>query len=380
MAVAGSRAPYSSGPLASAHHVLSDKCERCHVRTAGVFNASVTDAACLSCHDAPAHQANQAFTPECASCHVEHRGAVRLAATADVACLRCHADLSTKSAAPAVVKTMGSFSNGHPAFALQRNAVRDPAAVRFNHAVHLKENLRGPDGNVTLSCATCHRPGAADARGGRDRNRQALMDPITFQRDCASCHPLFFDPAIDAQAPHDKIAVVDQFVDAALRRFIAENPQEIGRGGAARGRLPVNFPELPPPPVARTAAEWVGVREAAVEDYLRKKTCAECHVMTADAGGRLETAPTALPKAPWMPRARFDHRAHQMASCQSCHATASASTETSDVLVPGIETCRRCHNDTKQSADARCFVCHDYHDWTKPTAAPVGFDIHEIGR
>jgi predicted CXXCH cytochrome family protein len=153
----------------------------------------------------------------------------------------------------------------------------------------------------------------------------------------------------------------------------------------------VNFPELPPPPVARTAGEWVALRSDAVEDYVRKKTCAECHVMAAGANGRLETVPTAspvvsgfsrtsIPSSSWMPRARFDHRAHQMTTCESCHAAAAASTETSDVLVPGIETCRQCHNDTTTSADARCFVCHDYHDWSKPTVTPAGFDIRAIAQ
>src|SRR6187401_1675415 len=63
MAAAGSRAPYSSGPLATAHHVFTDRCERCHVGQAGALSASVTDTACLSCHGAPAHKESQVFTP-----------------------------------------------------------------------------------------------------------------------------------------------------------------------------------------------------------------------------------------------------------------------------------------------------------------------------
>ena len=74
----------------------------------------------------------------------------------------------------------------------------------------------------------------------------------------------------------------------------------------------------------------------------------------------------------WMPHARFEHQAHGMMSCTACHARALESRETSDVLLPGIETCRQCHQEQgaqKAVADGRCSECHGYHDWTiaKPT-------------
>jgi hypothetical protein len=62
-AAGGSKAPYSSGPVAAAHQVFGGKCERCHVTQARAFRAHVTDNMCVSCHDAPAHKSNQTFTP-----------------------------------------------------------------------------------------------------------------------------------------------------------------------------------------------------------------------------------------------------------------------------------------------------------------------------
>src|SRR5260221_12257111 len=96
-AVAGSRQPYSSGPVASAHAFAETRCQVCHTGAAATagFRAHTTDAACLTCHDAPAHAANQTPPPACATCHQEHRGRVPLAKTADAFCLACHAALNT---------------------------------------------------------------------------------------------------------------------------------------------------------------------------------------------------------------------------------------------------------------------------------------------
>src|SRR5206468_10094744 len=94
----------------------------------------------------------------------------------------------------------------------------------------------------------------------------------------------------------------------------------------------------------------------------------------SDPAALPRVVPTNIAKA-WMPHARFDHRAHQLATCTSCHA-ASASRDTSDVLMPSIATCQQCHK-TSNGAEARCFECHAYRDWTKvkPTA---GFDLRQL--
>ena len=389
-AAAGSRAPFSSGPLAAAHHVFADRCERCHVPETGRFAARVTDQACATCHAAPGHKTNQAFTPACASCHVDHRGPVRLAATSDASCTQCHGDLKTTDGAVTVATAVGAFAEDHPEFRARRTGADgggDPAALRFNHAVHMTPDLRGPDGaNVTLACATCHTPAEPAARAGRGDRRGGLMRPITYAQDCASCHALHFDPLVDAQAPHDTPELVRTFVDAELRRFITANPEQVGRAEPARGRIPENFPEPFPPTGARTVPEWIAARTSAVESYLWTRTCAECHTIrpggpggAGGAGSVPQIAPTAMTSS-WMPHARFDHRTHQLATCASCHEGAATSTDTSEVLVPSISTCRQCHNDSRRSAVARCDVCHEYHDWTRPMPAPAGFEMQQLAR
>src|SRR5580693_7630781 len=159
-AVAGSPKPYNAGPLARAHALLGQKCGACHVTT-GSYQLNATDRACLACHDGPVHQTDQTFTPSCSSCHVEHQGSVRLASTSDRACSQCHADLKTTRGPAKFVSNISGFDN-HPEFAVLRPGAIDPATIKFNHHVHLKEDLRGPNGPVQLKCADCHRPPAVD--------------------------------------------------------------------------------------------------------------------------------------------------------------------------------------------------------------------------
>ena len=382
-AVGGSEAPYSSGPVAVSHQVFGDKCERCHATQARTFRAHVTDNMCVSCHDAPPHKSNQTFTPTCAGCHVEHRGAVRLAATADRDCEQCHRDLGSTTGRITIAHSVGAFNDAHPEFAVRRlptgasakmgEGFKDPAVLKFNHEVHMKADLRGPKGATQLECTTCHTPAVPQPLAGRVRQTDN-MAPITYAKDCASCHPLFFDPLIDAVAPHDTPEKVHAMVTQSLREFITRNPAQIGRPDPVRGRIPVNFPE-PMRPV-RNAADWVGARTANVERLLWSKTCAECHTIETVQNVALpRVVPTKMPTG-WMPRARFDHAAHQLTSCTSCHA-AQTSRLTSDVLMPGIATCQQCHKPSR-GAESRCFECHEYHDWK--TAKPVepGFKLDQL--
>ena len=129
MAAAGSRAAFSSGPVALAHAFAESKCEVCHVRAAG-FRAHVSDNACVTCHDAPAHANGKLAAPSCATCHREHQGRVALARTAEDFCVRCHGDL-TQPPAPlppdrihVALRDVRSFPAGHPSFA------RDPGDQR----------------------------------------------------------------------------------------------------------------------------------------------------------------------------------------------------------------------------------------------------------
>jgi predicted CXXCH cytochrome family protein len=388
LAAAGSRKPYSAGPVSSAHAFAELRCEVCHTdprrprdprpRDPRRFRVHTTDTACMTCHDAPAHAVNQTTPQACATCHQEHRGRIQLAKINDGFCVECHGDLKTTRGEPAIARTVGAFASGHPEFAAVKAGAQDPGRLRFNHAVHMKDSVRGPKGPEKLECGTCHKPEmartSAKAKGPANTG---LMAPITYAQNCASCHPLFFDERIEQTAPHQKPETVRAFLQQALGAYIQQNPDDISRPDSAFRRVPLNFPRPPEPP-ARNAQEWVERRAAADERLLWNKTCAECH----DRATAAETPPALPAYAPtnlakqWMPRAAFDHTPHLMVTCSSCHA-ADTSTKTSDVLMPDQAVCATCHAPSK-GAESRCFECHQYHDWKKSRPVTPSYSVTDF--
>lgn len=402
---------YSSGRLSQAHVVLERQCVACHVPTLAAFSSRAKDDACLSCHDGPAHHASAQASPDCAACHVEHRGAGSISAVRDQACAACHRDLKTPHGAPETrfAAQITSFATGHPEFAAVREGARDTGTIRVNHALHMKPIRSGPNGpNVQLECGDCHRPEQAlaaavatvhespvtanhwkygDAHyittatsytaadellpvpGGtlasyRPTTGRELMAPVRFATSCAGCHSLAFDKRFGEGVPHDQPEVVQAFLVEKFTAYIAAHPQEL-----RETREPAR--DLTGKPVQGavrlyTTNEWIAVRIQEAEELLWRKTCKQCHALSF--GLRQDTLPTVQPARTtvrWMPHAKFDHDAHRGFACASCHQKALSSTETSEVLLPGIATCRTCHAPAPEHADARCSECHTYHDWSQ---------------
>jgi hypothetical protein len=399
---------YSGGRVSTAHLVLSTQCDACHVKQAGQFSAKATDQACESCHDGPIHHANQAFTPNCSSCHQEHQGRLRLAATRDVSCIQCHAHLHTAGGATHFSERITSFEGDHPEFAAVRSPNSDPSTIKFNHAVHLKHNLRGPNGLVKLDCQDCHRPAAAntkwkygigtadDPRSGdspvsisrvefekslppsRDYKR-AYMSRIAYDKHCVACHTLQFDPRFRESAPHDTPDIVHAYLVKKFQDYIPNHTSEL--------RIPAPVPErdlpqkpLPPEFVVLTQQQWVARRVAESEELLWRKTCAQCHALRFVQNSQLPVvAPTDITPR-WFKHAEFNHDSHKLLTCTECHTRAKMSQETSDVLLPGIQTCQKCHRGGSTSAESRCFECHNYHDWEKVKEVKGSFTLSRIGR
>jgi hypothetical protein len=349
-AVAGKQQAFNAGPLAHSHALFTRNCAACHVASTA-FAKTVTDQACLSCHDGATHQAQQVFTPACTECHVEHQGSFRLAATRDQSCTQCHANLQTKTQASKVAGKITGFANDHPEFAALKSP--DSGTIKFGHAIHLKSGLRGPQGTVQLKCADCHTPAA------HDNKTTGYMSPVNYEKHCAACHALEFDARIKEVAPHKKPEIVIDFVTKRFTEYIAKHPDEVHLADPADPRI-----RRPPQPSAKDAAEWIARRLSDSETLLWRKSCVECHTLNV-TGGQLPTVPDAAIPQRWMKNAMFDHRAHQMLICTECHTGAPKSEKTSDVLLPGIDTCRSCHRNGSDAATAACYECHLYHDRTK---------------
>lgn len=344
---------YTAGPLSPAHGMLNQNCNVCHA--SGGFRAHVTDQSCTACHSGAVHQAQQTFTPGCGDCHREHQTA-SLVVMKDQECTQCHSDLHVKSGTPKVEPHISSFGKDHPEFAMLRNAVKDPGTIKFNHKVHLKKDLRGVSGNVTLQCSDCHRtanrelwPWGITPQDAAFSNDRRYMGPVNYYEHCSTCHPLNFDARFAEPVPHKDPAVVHDFLVEKFTGWIAAHPEELRV--VPIQRISRSVPEAAP----RTAAEWVNARVAESERLLRQKTCKECHDTSPIAKAQLTTR--------WLQHAEFDHSAHQMLVCDGCHDKAKSSTKTSDVLLPGIAVCRNCHVENRQdSARAECSECHLYHD------------------
>jgi len=396
------RRVYSAGNLSSAHAVLTKQCSACHVSTLGFYDKKVIDQKCLACHDGSVHHVNQAFTPTCATCHADHRGAIKLAATSDANCTQCHANLETRGNSNGFAKNISSFDGNHPEFAVLREEKRDAGTIELNHYLHMQPNLLGPNGaRVQMLCVDCHRA-ARDAAGpwpygdtqsqaGKAKNMsadatkadlnvsatsRAYMAPATYAQTCAACHSLQFDKRIADAAPHDKPEVIHPAIVAKLQAYIGSHPDEL--------RVPRDpsrdLPEKTIPADYRllTPSQWVAERTAEDEQLLWRKTCKECHTLTFDAGAALPKIAPSNITARYMPHANFDHSQHGLVDCVSCHAAALKSQQSSDVLLPGIATCRACHHSGTEAAESRCFECHTYHDPSQRKTVHSNFSAADL--
>jgi len=383
---------YSAGQLSRAHAVFANKCSACHVTRAGLFSERTSDSACLACHDGAIHHASQTFTPSCAACHSDHRGAIRLAEVSEESCTQCHANLETRDGPAHYFTHIHSFNDDHPEFAVLRSGQPDRGTIKVNHYLHLQPNLTGPNGRVQLVCADCHRPagstepwrfgsGAATAAPPPAASNEsagmppaftqaapaAYMAPATYAQTCSGCHLLTFDKRFSDQVPHDTPEKIHAFVLAKFQTYIATHPADLRE-------LRDPNRDLPEKPVAAdyrvlTPPQWVAEHTAQAEDLLWRKTCKQCHTLNfSQAVAPAPNNPAPLPAvAPsnvttrYMPDAKFDHSQHRLVSCESCHAATRTSQQNADILLPGIATCRTCHNAGTQSAESRCFECHTYH-------------------
>ena len=146
-AVRSDRRVYSAGSLSSAHAVLSKQCAACHLTQVGFFSEKTSDQKCLACHDGAIHHAAQEFTPSCASCHADHRGAIRLAATSDANCTQCHSSLATRTGSTAFARNVKGFEGDHPDFAVLRAGHGDPGTIQLNHYRPLAGQSAGTERN-----------------------------------------------------------------------------------------------------------------------------------------------------------------------------------------------------------------------------------------
>src|SRR5438874_1455839 len=165
---------HNPGHLARPHALFENRCETCHAgEKTGAFTRTVTDQACLHCHDGSIHRDNQkkaadlssvslasftlamkddshpggARSAGCVHCHTEHRGEAELLGVNNRQCIVCHEDLKRATEKPEVVpaslNTVTQFEAGqHPTFGRslfdeKQKKWIDQTHLKFNHKFHL---------------------------------------------------------------------------------------------------------------------------------------------------------------------------------------------------------------------------------------------------
>ncbi len=371
---------WDAGPLLLAHQPIATQCSRCHERAF----VAVRDAACAACHAGAGPHVGPALLrtglfagTRCTDCHAEHKGTRAVYRDDDRACVACHSRI--RSLAPGTeARDASDFAGAHPAFRLLVPGAAGLRRVRqgagpivqethlaFSHAKHLDpKGVRSPDrGRVALDCAACHVPD----RSGRG------FEPITMARDCQSCHRLRFEPAVTArEVPHGKV----QDAVTTIREFYASlalegTPDSFQKAFGVPGEGLLRRAGTPRP-AGREAALAMARRkaDAVARDLVEKRVCKTCHALAREAGAgdtRWKVAPVRIANH-WMPDAAFDHRAHAAQRCASCHDVAK-SKASSDVAMPTIVTCRRCHSGARPVAGkvpSNCLLCHGFHRASHP--------------
>ncbi len=177
-------------------------------------------------------------------------------------------------------------------------------------------------------------PGTAgdEATVRRRRQRQRQLDRLTIERQLAQS-------SRDQDDPPAQDATIDR---AELGRALA----------SARARL-AEIERAPRMNAPATEDERLD-RANGLEALLAP--CLKCHELDA---GRGRMAPVRIAE-PVMARSVFNHAPHVTETgCDTCHKSTRTSKYATDVNVPGVESCRACHNPSQVRAS--CSTCHVYH-------------------
>lgn len=393
---------WSSGPLSQAHHALEGNCTACHQQAF----VSVRDSSCTSCHKdvhdhAPPRRLAAARMPPalggrvlasiarafgkpgpgaCVDCHNEHEGAGPMPPTAQAFCADCHGSLKRRLA-DSKIADAGDFGTSHPQFrplvatipgdppVMHRVSLdarpTDDSGLKFPHKLHLDprggvarmgQTLKARFGyGDALVCADCHMPSADGTR----------FVPVTMEKNCQGCHSLAFEK-IGGTVRTLRHGDTAQTIADLRAYFRSTGPvRPINLGGNSR-RLPGDRAEQAAQSVyaGAVATRATGADAAIKAVFAPRGACGECHVVTPPASPASDDWRITKVNQPmrYLMHGWFDHNAHTTETCSSCHA-ASQSTRASDLLLPGIKSCRSCHGGETSASKvpSGCSMCHSYH-------------------
>lgn len=305
-----------------------------------------------------------------------------------------------------------------------------PEELRGRYAALQAE--KDNDALVQLDCRACHRLDASDfnlppwerAELGPTaftvRGSGGYYLPITFENQCKACHPLRIGEMTEKgdltplEIPHRKQPheldpwLLDHFTAEAARGMTGFWEMKATRplpGKKIHDLLPKNLKDLVEENMRRARRDLFEVP--------MQKNCSLCHTIEQvkrPEGDPLEALGakyiSVIAEVPqfWFKHARFDHMAHRAVDCRECHAGSypmnpdgtvnpTASKKSSDVLIPDIDNCVRCHSPaTTKTIEGvsqavggvrfDCVMCHRYHNGENPMAGrgAAGRGVERPGR
>ncbi|QJR15017.1 cytochrome c3 family protein [Usitatibacter palustris] len=366
---------WNPGAVILAHQPIEQKCESCHE----VAFEHVKDRACLTCHMAIQHHVGPELKPaalfegqRCGTCHRDHKGVKATHRDDDMLCTSCHRDIRATSPA-STAANVSNFATNHPAFRLSlpgeggvrrvrqgQGVIVETSNLVFPHAVHMDpKGVRSPtQGRMTLQCSSCHGPDAS----------KRTFEPINMRKHCQECHQLQFEPAVTTrEVPHGsardaKVVVEEFYANLALNGVRDSFEKAFGVPGEGLLRRVGEPSESERKTAANLAATKAG---KVATELFEVRVCRTCHEVRRVEEGKSVDWRVAAVRAnnAWMPKARFEHRSHAQSKCADCHDVA-ASKKSSDVAMPNIETCRKCHGGGEPVANkitSNCMQCHGFH-------------------
>ena len=160
---------------------------------------------------------------------------------------------------------------------------------------------------------------------------RAYMAPIKYAVQCAGCHvkDLQFDKRFNEAAPHDKPEVVQAFLVKKYTDYIHVHPNALSEPLPGNRIITTTMRPMPPPP--HTREEWINWQVEYADRLLFDKGCKLCHTMIQGSGLVPAVAKSDIPMR-WLEHADFDHDAHRMLTCTTCHTARSR--EPTDVRHP----------------------------------------------
>lgn len=340
------------GSVEPSHRSFVARCAACHQS----LLHSVKDESCLACHkETMDHLENTESNKhllkkiKCTQCHREHQAWQPEKTYADGVCTDCHGDL--KQIKPnSITKNIHDFGMDHPEFRLSFRVGEMPSDIRrilqgttsskiqensylkFPHDQHI--GLVQVPWNMSdirdIKCRDCH-----------EENTDGLgFKPISMKLHCFECHQDQLDINLEPKGrrlPHGSVVELTNEVHDYYSGLAFKNKKN---------------------------ADWISERLHNVIKSLSNGGCDYCHtVLPGENGNLLEITPLKLTNK-WFPATKFPHSKHHASACAECHTTIEKSSQSTDLDIPDIRSCRKCHAGSSPDGirlSTNCVSCHSFH-------------------